>query len=182
MPANRNVTNIETYSGQLVDLLDPRPETIRLVDIATALSNIPRFGGGISRFYSVAEHAVRVSDEVPTLEALHHDSHEAYIGDLTAPLKKVLNDLAPGLIAGIAEGLDRAIVEKLGLNWFQLHSARIKVADDAVMYREAATLKWSHGTGEHWLNQDPAEPYAGVGWSPSRAERMFIARHYELVR
>jgi hypothetical protein len=49
---------VETFSGLYVDTEDPRPDTIRLEDIAHALANTCRYGGHCSRFYSVAEHAV----------------------------------------------------------------------------------------------------------------------------
>ena len=184
MPANRDVTSVETYSGQYVDLLNPDPKTIRLEDIAIGLANTARFAGQTTRFYSVAEHAVRVSRIVPTPWALHHDSHEAYIGDIIAPLKKVLRDRAPGVLAEIANALDFAIMDALGMDRIQDRNmlVRIKTADDAAMYAEASALKWSHGTGEHWLNDKPWVAPADIGWSPERAVRKFIERHEELSR
>lgn len=82
-----------TFSGKVVDLFNPDPETIYLEDIAHSLSHICRWGGHTKSFYSVAEHCIRVSLRVPKgkkLTALFHDCEEAYWGDLIRPLKMLL--------------------------------------------------------------------------------------------
>src|SRR4051794_24417338 len=94
----RTTTAIETSpTGTLFDFADSRPEMVHVEDIARSLSLQCRFGGFVSRFYSVAEHALLVHRLVrdvagPELAfaALHHDSHEAYLGDIPTPLKKLL--------------------------------------------------------------------------------------------
>jgi hypothetical protein len=68
-------------------------------DIATALSRIPRFNGHGIRPYFIACHSLYVCDiitekypgdhELQWL-ALMHDAAEAYIGDITSPLKALL--------------------------------------------------------------------------------------------
>ena len=59
--------------------------------IVISLSHICRFGGHCRPFYSVAEHSVRLSREVPNYPlmkaALIHDMGEAYIGDVTSFVK-----------------------------------------------------------------------------------------------
>jgi len=52
---------IETWTGVAFDLEKPRPEDVRIEDIAHALSRQCRFGGGVREFYSVAQHSVFVS-------------------------------------------------------------------------------------------------------------------------
>lgn len=173
-------TELETYTGRYVDLNAPRAATIALEDIAVGLSNTCRYGGQVTKFYSVAEHAVRVSYLVPpelALPALHHDSHEAYMGDIISPMKLALN----GQLQDMAFRLDRAICGALGIKWTDLEHPLVKKADEAALYAEAAALKWSHGTGKHWGNSKPRTPWAGLGWSPERAERKFIERHKELT-
>lgn len=67
-------------------------------DVAHALSNINRFTGHTAYAYSVAQHCVAVSryleltgQPVPVQYAgLMHDAHEAYFGDISAPLKAFL--------------------------------------------------------------------------------------------
>jgi len=95
---------ILTYSGVKFWPLDPRPEDISVIDIAHALSQTCRFTGHTTVPYSVAEHAVRVCELLSNwcvgdksiagrafvevvLQGLHHDDSEAYICDLSRPLK-----------------------------------------------------------------------------------------------
>lgn len=83
--------SIQTYSGLVVNPFDLKPEDIRIVDIAHALSNQCRFTGHTKRFYSVAEHAThcsRVVDQQFALRALLHDASEAYLHDIASPIKK----------------------------------------------------------------------------------------------
>lgn len=63
--------------------------------IAKALGNICRFNGNTVRHYSVAEHSVRVAQLVPQqfkLAALMHDAAEAYVGDMSSPLRELVPD------------------------------------------------------------------------------------------
>lgn len=60
--------------------------------IANALSHINRFNGHVGQ-YSVAQHCVLVAMQLPVdrrLSGLLHDAPEAYIGDVTSPLKSLL--------------------------------------------------------------------------------------------
>lgn len=88
-------------------LLDPKPSDYRLADIGHALSRINRYTGHIiPEHYSVAEHSVRVavylrelvkrergvSEGDPILQVafrlgLMHDASEAYLNDISSPLK-----------------------------------------------------------------------------------------------
>lgn len=120
------MSTVNTRSGVLLDLADPDPESVLRADIAAGLSGACRFAAQTEVFYSVAQHAVMVSglveefagaggDNGPVsggvlMAALHHDSHEAFMGDLPAPLKQML----PGY-ESIASRLDRAIHEAIGI-------------------------------------------------------------------
>lgn len=87
------MTWIMTRSGRHFDLLNPRSTEIKIDDIATGLSNICRFTGQLPCFYSVAQHCVMSSHIVHerfALEALLHDAQEAYVGDMSTPLKSML--------------------------------------------------------------------------------------------
>ena len=81
----------------------PNPEDISLEDIAQALSKICRFTGHVKEFYSVAEHSCLVLQIVNDLAggeasreiqiaALLHDATEAYVNDVSTPLKRLLQD------------------------------------------------------------------------------------------
>lgn len=88
-------------SGSFVDLLEPAAETIHAEDIAHHLGMLCRYGGGVRRFYSVAEHSVLVADLLAyqgydrrtVLAGLLHDGAEALIGDLISPAKYALRVL-----------------------------------------------------------------------------------------
>lgn len=88
-------SKIITQSGQIVDLHFPDMDSIKIDDIAHALSNLCRFTGHTKNFYSVAQHSVLVSYLVPAkyaLQGLLHDASEAYLGDVSSPLKHVLQN------------------------------------------------------------------------------------------
>jgi 5'-nucleotidase len=66
-------------SGRVINLADPDPTTITIEDVAHALSMQCRFAGNVSRFWSVADHALLCSDLICeagraelALAALHH--------------------------------------------------------------------------------------------------------------
>ena len=89
------MTAFTTCSGVSVCLEEPSSETIFIADIAFHLSRIPRWCGKARRFYSVAEHSIRVSELVSPemrLSALMHDASEYVLGDVSSPLKTLLPD------------------------------------------------------------------------------------------
>lgn len=178
---------IETYSGKYFDYDDPRPEHISAYDIARALSNICRFGGHTDRFWSVASHAVLVSWVVeeemkagPELAyaALHHDSHEAYIGDVVTPLKQMLGDVYRDLRCRV----DAAIGTALGVDPSLFEHPIVKQADELALRLEAAKLKRSRGVGAHWGNYETYDPrdYDIHGEEPEKAEGIFQRTHTRL--
>lgn len=86
---------IQTHSGVAFYPLAPRPEDVRLGDIAHHLALQNRFSGATRCPYSVAEHSVRVMRLVEewgrsdlALSALMHDSAEAYVVDVPSPIKR----------------------------------------------------------------------------------------------
>jgi 5'-deoxynucleotidase YfbR-like HD superfamily hydrolase len=88
---NGDSTNwLGTYSGRRMDLSNPCPTQVDLSDIARALGNQCRYTGHVRHHYSVAEHCLHVADLVPPehrLAALLHDAQEAYIADMSTPMK-----------------------------------------------------------------------------------------------
>lgn len=89
-----------TATGATVDLRNPTADSISTLDIAHSLALTNRFTGHTTRPYSVAEHSLLV-DEIMAREfgpmppaallaALVHDAHEAYVGDISTPLKQAI--------------------------------------------------------------------------------------------
>jgi len=98
---------ITTISGKRVELLAPTPESIDIYDIAYGLARIQRYTGHTKRPWSVLDHSLLVCSLLPPelqLEGLMHDSPEAYIGDVSRPLKLAMRSLTP---AGVLLGVSR---------------------------------------------------------------------------
>ena len=91
------MSKIRTVGGQLIDLYYPWANThFDIQDIAHALGRIQRFNGHLKTDYSVADHSIFVArhwpDAATRREALMHDAHEAFVGDLPAPMKMLIPD------------------------------------------------------------------------------------------
>ncbi|MGI6075407.1 MAG: phosphohydrolase [Pyramidobacter sp.] len=86
---------ITTFTGLHIDPLEPDISLIRLEDIAHALSRLCRANGHLRGFYSVAQHCLACEGEAEArgetvrvrLACLLHDAAEAYMSDLTRPVK-----------------------------------------------------------------------------------------------
>lgn len=104
---------IDTFTGKQFFFTDPRPEDVDLRDIAHSLSRLARFVGHVDgeELWTVGHHVLMCSELArdvrehapdPTvwrnlpLYCLLHDFHEAYIGDIAAPVKMKLRSL-PGV-------------------------------------------------------------------------------------
>ena len=104
---NTDSTLLVTYTGKEFNISSPSPRMINIADIAQSLSNMCRFNGHIKEFYSVAEHCFHASYLVPdeiALEALLHDAAEAYISDVTEPVKNAIplfRDLEQDIIRSV---------------------------------------------------------------------------------
>lgn len=138
---------VELASGRYFDVTNPDWTVLELDDIATALSKECRYGGACKGFYSVAEHAVLVSDKLRRLGAplrlqfagLHHDDPEWCLKDLQRPVKLALRSMqGAAAYADLTERLEEAI-------WLAFGTAR---TDDIFM---PAVALWVPGDEHHDL-------------------------------
>jgi len=91
---------IATYSGKKFHFLNPQPDEICINDIAHSLSLINRFTGHTLVGRTVAEHSIDAArllrdwgcSRKEQLAGLMHDASEAYLQDISKPLKSVLPD------------------------------------------------------------------------------------------
>ncbi len=89
---------IVTVTGKHFDPTEPKDGLIDVFDIAHALSLICRANGHFSSFYSVAQHCIACAREAEAREyfddivlgCLLHDASEAYLSDVTRPIKALL--------------------------------------------------------------------------------------------
>lgn len=89
---------IKTYCGIMFDPLEPNSDLIQIEDIAHALSMLCRANGHFRSFYSVGQHCINCAEEAAArgysakvqLGCLLHDGSEAYLSDVTRPVKKAL--------------------------------------------------------------------------------------------
>ncbi|CAR20947.1 conserved hypothetical protein; CPS-53 (KpLE1) prophage [Escherichia coli IAI39] len=133
---------IKTFSGKHFYYDRINKDDIVINDIAVSLSNICRFAGHLSHFYSVAQHAVLCSKLVPeefAFEALMHDATEAYCQDIPAPLKRLLPDYKQ-----MEEKIDAVIREKYGLP--PVMSTPVKYADLIMLATERRDLGLDDGS------------------------------------
>ncbi len=190
------INEVECPSGAYVNVLDPDPATIHLADVAHKLAQCNRFAGSAEYPYSVAQHAVFVSMRVAQqgagrpqqLVALHHDDHEAYVGDLVRPVKPLVADWEE-----LTDRLDDAISIAVGLPPRLYGWPLVKPADRFALFVEARNLMpsggrtWAGGPREEaWdLADVPGRivtPPYWLGELPWRAARdLYILRHKELA-
>lgn len=138
---------IDTISGRKFTYDDVDPKSIVLDDIFMALSNTCRFSGHVRKFYSVSEHSVKVASLLPKAWqafGLMHDGSEAYMSDITTPLKGLCRDYQR-----IEKDVQDAIYQKFcGGVPNDAASKALKMADMMSLKWEAYHLT-SHG-GENW--------------------------------
>ena len=129
---------ITTYTGKQINPLDPDPAMIDIVDIAHHLACLNRFCGALERPYSVAEHSVRVSCLLSgrnALAGLLHDASEAYLSDLSTPIK---HSSGMGAYRDAEARLQAAIYERFGVGDFDREAVRR--ADEDMLHTEALCL------------------------------------------
>jgi hypothetical protein len=167
-----------TVSGIKVNLLAPTVEMISIVDIASALSKICRFGGHSRGFYSVAQHTMLVEFLAPeSLKqvAFLHDFSEAYVGDMIKPLKHIVGNS----FDEVEDRFMKAIFKKFSCDISLL--PLIKPYDTAALIVEHDFM---------WQKNEDMRTYfeyrMGIlrkpFWNPELAEALFIKRFKELFK
>ncbi len=180
-------------SGRRLDLLDPSPLDIEIVDIAHGLARVARWNGQTTgeNAFSVAQHSFVVEEIAahirPTLEprwrlaALLHDAPEYVIGDMISPFKAAL-----GLdYRTFEEKLEAAIHVRFGLpaRIPGEVKALIKTADRACAFFEATQIAgFGHAESLRLFGAPPSgyrlaiEPMAA-----SAAQARYLDRYHVLA-
>lgn len=166
---------IQTYTGRQFWPLTPSASDVDIEDIAHALAMKCRYNGHTSEFYSVAEHCVLLSRAINAYQlwGLLHDAAEAYLPDVSRPIKGSMTGFA-----AIEAGVMDAVCTRFWLPYRQ--PLLVTQADTAILHDEKAALL--PATPADW--RIPEEPL-GVKircWSPTEAKVQFLARFKELQR
>lgn len=185
---------IQTFTGRKFWPLDPRPDEVCIEDIAHALGQVARFGGHATRHYSVAQHCWHVScrfdDPVLGLQGLLHDAAEAYLADVTRPVKPYLR-VQPQLdfratysFAVLEDRIQKAICTRLNCPWPFPES--IKRADERMLVTESMQLMGAPDWARAMIKRG-TEPYTLGGdflrldvLSPAQASELFRVRYEQL--
>lgn len=174
------MTWIATYTGTKFDLLKPRAEDVHIADIVQGLSNTCRFNGHTKFFYSVAQHSLLVASYVPqayVLEALLHDAHEVYVGDIVRPLKQLL----PQHYSSIEDRVDMAVRERFGLP--AIISDAVKEADERALFTEKRDVLSEAASVIPWeWSREPLPTYIRDSMHPETAARLFAAHITKALR
>ena len=135
---------ITTYQKHRVDPLQMDRHLIDILDIAHALSLLCRANGHFPHFYSVGQHSVNCMNEAKArgyskrvqLGCLLHDASEAYLSDITRPVKPFLQNYME---------IEAQLQTKIYRKWLlpdltEEELKQIRAVDDAMLYAEFLEL------------------------------------------
>lgn len=135
---------ITTFTKKHFDPINIDVDNIEITDIAHALSLLCRANGHFKHFYSVAQHSLNCAKEAKArgyskrvqLGCLLHDASEAYLSDVTRPMKAQL----PKYLK-VEEKLQNAIFNKwINPSLTEEERKLVFEIDDAVLYHEFLNL------------------------------------------
>ena len=185
-------TAIGLLSGSYLDLADPDCRVIQPIDVAAGLRQ-PRFSGQTRQFYTIAQHSLLVLKLVAPIArqlggskglqlkrcALMHDAAEAFLHDITRPLKIQLPDYRR-----IEARFETRLAERFGWDWTTYRRETVKRADLQALAIEQRDLDYH--AGDRWpvLDGIDRDQLAGVtisrAWHPDEAQDRFLQAFAEL--
>lgn len=163
--SNRHVTTTE----QTICFATMTPDEFNLDDVPHALSRICRYNGLINRYYSVAQHSVMVCELAEafygrgheiSLACLLHDAVEAYLGDISRPLKSLLPDYQR-----LEEHVEKQIIEAMDLSRDPAVWKEVKRFDVMALHIEGNHILC---TPQDWVK--PMDPM----WTQSRMAHKIV--------
>lgn len=165
---------IQTFTGIQFWPMNPCSEDLDIIDIAKSLSQQCRYTGHTREFYSVAEHAVRVSRILPPEYkqwGLMHDASEAYLADMASPVKKFFL-----LYQEKEEQLHKLVAERFELSWPMPN--KVTEADWIMLATEKRDLLGPEPAS--WGNLPAPHPDRIHPWEPKLACRVFTKQFKRL--
>lgn len=164
------------HSGCYLDFEAPGAGLFTIEDIAHGLSMTCRFAGQCSRFYSVAQHCVHLSEIVPpdhAYQGLMHDAAEAFVGDMTKPLKDMLPEFSV-----IEERVEAEIFNRFNVE--TPFPPTIKEADIVMLVTEQYQLMKNRDDWEYCRGRKPLDRVLPT-WTQGQAKSKFMKRFYALT-
>lgn len=138
------MSEIMTYTKKMFAPLRPKAELVDIRDIAHALSMLCRANGHFQSFYSVGQHCINCAKEAAArgysprlqLACLLHDASEAYLSDVTRPVKAELPKY---------KEIEEPLQEMLWNLWLhepltETEKAQVFEIDDAILAHEFVNL------------------------------------------
>lgn len=185
-PALDRSTSIRLRSGAYLDLSNPDCSVVQPIDIAAGLRQ-PRYSAQTATFFTIAQHSVlvlrlveaqaRLAGGVRGIQlrrcALMHDAAEAFIHDITRPLKILLPDYR-----AVEAVLEHRLAQRFAVEWTLGRREMVKAADITALAIEKRDLI---GEQERWPILRDADPKALAqhritrAWHPDEAEDRFLA-------
>ena len=171
---------IITYTGKTFNLTSPLPNDIDIVDIAHHLSCLNRFTGAAREPYTIAQHSVLVSTLCRKHQfiGLMHDSHEAYVNDISNPFKRMPQ------MSGYREVED--VLQEAVFKKFKIHGtvpSEVKYADRLACIWEGVSFMPENPLCFWTQNKESVFGYPTLCvWSQSTAEKEFLDRFYDLTK
>jgi uncharacterized protein len=159
--------SIRTFTGKHFDFTVMDPETIDIRDIAHALSGIPRYTAHTPETYSVGQHSIMACLAAPDeckIEALLHDAAEAYLGDVSKPLKTLLPDYQ-----ALETNLEAVLSEKYQLD-YTAHGDYVKFIDNELLQSELKTVFSGISAPWAWPREKVESVFLGLYRRYSRTE------------
>lgn len=168
---------VPTASGLQFDLFNPKPENVRIEDIAQHLSRIPRFNGATKEPFSFAQHCVLVArycDREDAGYGLMHCAAVAYLNDLSESLKAEIP-----LNREVERQVQAAIYQAVGLRTDQPLPKSVIEADRVARELEARDFLPS----KSWRQEQPIDPKYPrlVAYPADEARTRFMSRFFELT-
>ncbi len=176
------MSNITTYYNHSFNPTTAVTEDIDIRDIAHSLSLLCRAGGHFPHFYSVAQHCLNCLAEAKArgysvrvqLGCLLHDASEAYLSDITRPVKECLPEYRR-----FEQQLQTLIFAKwLSPALTRDEEQQIFDIDDALLYHEFFQLTKKHLFGDvPFLKSTPQLSFVAF----EEVENQFLQAFAELV-
>lgn len=178
--------SIATTASGKFDLLNPSPKDVDWLVVANGLGKICRFAGNTRGHYSVAEHSVRLADaiaraggdSVEQLQALVHDAHEVYCGDITRPMRRAMQSLsheAWKVVMDIERRCQTAVFQKAGCD--QALCNRVDLFDWMLGDAEATLLLGCDRPDvSQFVWQALTDSWSSIGWDFETASERWLDR------